>query len=376
VRIAQVIDYFHTDVGYQEFYLAKSQAEAGHDVVVISSTLRHHTVARPGLDEQSGLHQLQTAGVEIVRLPAKQFGHDRAWLRGLEAQLSAFGPDVIHCHGPFAPTAVRVARWCRQARVPVLVDNHINDAIAPGASTVTGRAFYAAYQLSFGRLLRSTVGAWVAIGPYEADFLERHLDVPADRVAIIPLGFEPFVFHYDAERRQRLRRDHGWDGDVVVAVTGKLHPGKRVEAVAAACERVGAPVRLAIAGSIEPGYLDLVRGSAPELDSVGRVQVMPMLPRDALADLYLASDVVAFARLPSISIYEAAGTGARVVVGRDRFGDWLNGMHDGIESVPPDEFDEHLRPERDRAESARQAAETFSWNVVSNAFVRRYEAMV
>jgi hypothetical protein len=100
-----------------------------------------------------------------------------------------------------------------------------------------------------------------------------------------------------------------------------------------------------------------------------------MLAKADLADLYLAADVVVFARLPSISIYEAAGTGVRVVVGKDAFADWLHGMHPQIESVEIPELSEVLAPGDDRLRAADHARAVFAWDVISADFVRRYEAM-
>src|SRR5579872_2996930 len=108
MRIAHVIDYFHTDVGYQEYYLAKSMAEDGHDVRVVTTIYRQGNVATPVDDRGIGKERLDAAGVEIVRLAALQMGHDRAWVRGLGSALAEFRPSAVHCHGPFTPTAVRV----------------------------------------------------------------------------------------------------------------------------------------------------------------------------------------------------------------------------------------------------------------------------
>ena len=375
MRIAHVIDYFHTDVGYQEYYLAKAQSQAGHKVRVITSALRHHNVRRPGPDEESGRLALEASGVEVRRLGARQLGHDRAWLRGLARELRAFAPDAVHCHGPFAPTTVRTALTCRRLGCRLLVDNHMQRHIAPGASTPAGWAAYTVYRATAGPVLRRSVDDWVAIGPLERDFLCRRLGLGTDRVTLIPLGFDEQRFDFDPQRREAVRSQRGWGDDLVVAATGKLHAGKRVDAVAGACEARGRtqPVRLVIAGDIPAEHLAAVRAAAPDLDAAGRIDVHPMLGWQDLADLYRAADVVVFARLPSISIYEAAGTGAHVLVGDDEFARWLASMHPGIEAVAPYMLAERLEPAADRPLLAEQARQAFSWPVLSEAFVRRYQ---
>lgn len=378
MRIIHAIDYFHTDVGYQEYFLALEQAREGHQVRVVTSTARHHTVATAGPDEVTGATELEEAGVEVVRLPARQLGHDRAWIPALASAISAFGPDAIHCHGPFSPTTLTSSWAASRAQAPVLVDNHMQRFIAPGALTPAGRAFYMTFRQTAARYLRRHVADWIAIGPHEAEFLAERMGLQPDEVGLIPLGFDPSTFHFDAAARQRLRSLRGWSSDTVVAVTGKLHPRKRVDVVAAACARAarrGAAIRLVLAGDIDPDHLRQTIEASGPLARDDRLTVLPMLPKSDLADLYLAADVVVFPRLPSISIYEAIGTGAKVVVGKDAFADWLHGLHPGIESVEEAGLHEVLLPHEHREQVAAEAAAVFSWRVVSNEFLRRYESM-
>jgi glycosyltransferase involved in cell wall biosynthesis len=380
MRIAHVVDYFHTDVGYQEYYLALTQARAGHEVMVITSKHRHHALGEEGSDAKVGQKLLDDAGVDVHRLDAVQLGHDRALLRKLKDTLRSFRPDAVHCHHSFAPTTVRCAALARRLGFGLLVDNHIQEAIAPGASTPAGRAYYTEFRTSFGRYIRRRVDDWVTNGPYEKDFLLARMGLADGDVALVPLGFDPSIFAFDPQRRADERQRRAWRDDVVVAVTGKLHAGKQVELIASACERDRDehPVRLVLAGTIDEDYLSQVRAAAPHLVEGGRFDVWPLLTRHDLAELYLAADVVAFARLPSISIYEAAGTGAVVAVGRDEFSDWLAGLAPGIRAVDPTALDiTALATEAtdDRAARARAATAAFSWETVSAEFVRRYEGL-
>lgn len=377
-RIAHVIDYFHTDVGYQEYYLAKSMAEAGHTVRVVSSHLRQHTVAVPGPDESAGEQALVASGVELVRLSARQLGHDRAWLKGLESNLAAFRPDAIHCHGAFAPTTVRTARTKTRLRCSLLVDNHIQEFIAPAGTSGLGRVAYGSYRSTAGPFLRRSVDHWVAIGPHEREFLAERMNIDAEDIEMIPLGFDPAIFKYDSERRSQLRSDRGWSEDTVVAVTGKLNARKRSDLVAKACAQaleIGRPVRMVCAGNVDEDALRAIEDAAGQLPAKGRLELLPMLGRQDLADLYLCSDVVVFARLPSISIYEAAGTGVRVLVGRDSFSEWLNALLPAIEPVDSDHLVDLLVPAEMRAQRAEEARKVFSWSVLSEQFVKLYGTM-
>jgi glycosyltransferase involved in cell wall biosynthesis len=376
MKIAHVIDYFHTDFGYQEYYLAKYMADAGHAVRVISSGFRQSTVAIPGPDGPAGAAALEAAGVEVVRLPARQLGHDRVWLRGLESALGQFRPDAVHCHTAFAPTAVRVSMAKLRLGYTLLVDNHAHEDVAPASKTLVGRAAYVAYRVVAGSMLRARVDTWVGIGPYEARFLRRRLRLRPDAVELIPLGFDPEIFRFDGQRRERLRRERGWSRDLVVAVTGKIYARKRPDLAARACAQADARrrVRLVFAGRVDADALAAVRREAATLLTDGRLEVLPMLDRRDLADLYLAADVVIFPRLPSISIYEAAGTGVRLLVGRDEFSEWLQSQCPSVEAVDLADLGALLSPADDRAGRAAAAHAIFSWPVISERFLEHYGA--
>jgi glycosyltransferase involved in cell wall biosynthesis len=214
----------------------------------------------------------------------------------------------------------------------------------------------------------------VADGPNQAAFLEQRLGLGPGTAALVPLGFDPAVFGPNEADGRREREARGWSDELIVAVTGKLHAGKRVDLTAKACEQLAGerPIRLVLAGLLEDGVLGSITAAAPTLVDDGRLSVLPMVPAPALASLYRASDVVVFARLSTISIYEAAGTGARVVVGQDRLSNWLAGLHRGIVSVRPDEIAGALERPPDRLQLAIEARAAFAWSVVSEDFCDRY----
>lgn len=383
MRICHVIDYFHTDVGYQEFFLARDQARAGHDVTVVSTHLRQHTVARPGPDEQMGLDELRDSGVRLIRLDARQLGHDRAWVRGLRHVVRGLDLDAVHVHGPFAPTTVRAVRAVRAAssgNATILVDNHIHEDIAPGSTSGLNRRVYRAFRLAAGPYLRRRVDTWVANGPHERDFLASRMGLPVAAVRTVPLGFDPDVFGWDPSRRLRGRAAVGAENtDTVIAITGKIHPRKRPETVAAAAELEcrDRSIRLVLAGTVDAESRGRIDAAAPTLAASGRIIDLGSLGRSDLSDLYHASDAVVFARLPSISIYEAAGTGTRVLVGEDDFSDWLHGLCPSVEPIDIDPIDlSSIVPsvDEDRAERAAAATTPFAWPSIAGHFVDLYAA--
>jgi glycosyltransferase involved in cell wall biosynthesis len=258
----------------------------------------------------------------------------------------------------------------------LLVDNHLRDLLAPGASTVPGQQVYRGYRAAFGSYVRRRVGTWVAVGPDEGAFLTERLGVEESDVVLIPLGFDPEVFRFDGDRRAALRDRFGWTNDCVVVMTGKITAQKRPEVVSAACERRGAEsTRLVIVGQVDESVNAAVRTAAPNLVRMGKLQVFPMMEPEDLADAYLAADVAVFGR-PSISVFEAVGTGLPVYLTADRYADWVHARLPAVQPCDLSELDLELVPTGDRADVARTAAAIVGWPTLSRCFLQLYDREV
>ena len=228
MRIAHVIDYFHTDIGYQEYYLAQSMAAAGHKVQVVSLALPPpHGASRLGRGRSGEGHP--GGSRRRHRTPSCLPAWPRPGMaRGLQRQIAAFEPDAVHVHGPFNPTAARTA-WAKGGDgFRLLIDNHLTNANTPGARSLAGRAAYGGFEPRAGPLLRSRVDSWVAVGPDEARFLHQHLSLELGAIELVPLGFDPTTFSFDEAGASAVDQGRaGWSDDIVVAITGKVHLGRR-----------------------------------------------------------------------------------------------------------------------------------------------------
>lgn len=380
MRIAHVVDFFHTDLPYQEFHLALEHARAGHQVAVITTDRRHGGLPPASDVAAEGDADLADAGVDVVRLPSTDLGHDRVWISGLTAALDAHAPDAVHCHHCFSPTTIQVARWAARRRVALLCDSHLSALNSPGATSGAGRAFYGGWKAAVAPWLRRRVGAFVVNGEPERSFLASHLALAHDRIEIIPLGFDPGCFDFDATRRATARRRWGIAPDeVVVAVTGKLTTDRRSDESLGAAERLAAthPVRVLVAGTVAEGVRAQWAAAAPTLVEAGAVTELGMLPPSELADCFLAADVAVYPFGSTISAYEAAGTGLPVAVIDSDFGRFLATLDVGAHSVDVSTVDLSglLVGEDERARAARRAADAVGWPGLARTFVDRYEGL-
>ncbi len=380
MRIVHVVDFFSTDLRYQEFHLALQHGRAGHEVHVVTTDRRHGGLPAPTAAAEAGARLLADAGVQVHALPARDLGHDRVWITGLPALLDELGPDAVHCHHSFSPTTLQIARWASRRRVALLCDSHLSALNSPGAEGRAGRVFYGTWRTVAGPWLRRRVGAFVVNGSPEAAFLADHLALPADRVEVIPLGFDPAEFTFDPGRRAAARARWGCDdADTVVAVTGKLTLDRSPERSLDAAERLAADrsVRVLVAGSVGDGVRDRWAEAAPVLTAGDRIHELGFVDPAGLADCYLAADVATFPFGSTISAYEALGTGLPVAVVDGDFGSFLEALDVGATAVDFATIDlsallvdEHAR--RDRAAAA---ARELGWPVLADRFVDRYRAI-
>ncbi len=119
MRIAHVTDFYLPRVGgieAQVHQLATRQAEAGHDVHVVTSTRGGDEAGGPG---QVHLHRLGSR-----RLPHWGPVSPRGWL-SLPGRLAEIDPDVVHVHASVgSPLALVAGMACGRAGRPTVVTVH------------------------------------------------------------------------------------------------------------------------------------------------------------------------------------------------------------------------------------------------------------
>ena len=210
---------------------------------------------------------------------------------GAGEALQRFGPEVVLIHGYAHRLFLRVARWCRDSRVPLMLYSDSNPLEEPrGWKRLVKRAVV-------GRLYASIDGAF-CMGRRNRDYHASY-GLPEERLfaGMLPADTGALLGSVPDLRAARvaLRTQYGLGADeVVVVLCGKLSPGKRPGDLLDAVARLradGLPVRALFVGDGE------LRGS---LEAQGR-SLGPGRPAFAgfvnvtgLGAHYAASDILAF----------------------------------------------------------------------------------
>ncbi|MFZ1688474.1 MAG: glycosyltransferase [Flavobacteriales bacterium] len=208
-----------------------------------------------GENEEGSQHILDNLGLEPVFLPEMQREvapwRDRAAYRRIKQIIQEFKPDIVHTHAAKAGAVGRMA--AADLGVPVIVH------------TFHGHIFHSYFgkvrtQLykSIERFLARRSTRIVAISDRQKEELvDEHRICPAEKVTVIPLGFDLSRFQTDqAIKRKFFRKVYGVDDDeIAIGIVGRLVPVKNhdlfLNALQSVSERTGKRVRAFIVGDGE-----------------------------------------------------------------------------------------------------------------------------
>ncbi|MNJ82922.1 putative glycosyltransferase EpsD [compost metagenome] len=180
----------------------------------------------PEADESDSLHILESYGVKPLLIPEMKrlpnFKSDREAYRKIKQIIQEFEPDIVHTHAAKAGALGRKA--AKACGVPVIVHTFHGHVF----HSYFGRAKTLLYKTIERRLAKISTGI-VAISPIQKEELSKtHRICKADKVRVIPLGFDLNKFQENlAEKRIQTRNTYKLsEEEVAVAIVGRLAPIK------------------------------------------------------------------------------------------------------------------------------------------------------
>ena len=214
--------------------------------------------------------------------------------------------DLVHGHFLFPPGGLAV-RAARSRRIPVVVTGHGFDV----------------YRLPFrnarwARRIRevlSACSAAIAVSQANARIF-RDLGAVAQKVHVIPNGFDPSLFHLGPQATARERLQLPGDATILLAV-GHLVPIKGHEVLLRALVRLPASALLVILG--RGPLMKSLQRLAVRLGVSSRVRFRGEVPHTVVGEYMRAADLVLIASHmegnPTV-LFEALGSGRPVVASR------------------------------------------------------------
>lgn len=382
MRIIHIIDYLQPKLGYQETFLAREHAKAGHEVYVVTSDryspsiyeankeLLGGRIVGPGLFEEEGIRlwRLRTL-FEIPRA---------IWIRGLEDKIQELRPDIVVVHAIVTFAAIRVARLKKKlGDFKLIYDDHM---IFENSRSIL-RVLYPLFRRTFAPTILENADALVAVGDPTCTFMHQVYGFPPERLTVIPLGADDELFRFSDAARQQIRRQLSLDeSDVLFICTGKVTPLKGIHILIEAMElmkdHVG--VKVLIVGSGPEAYIEKLKLGIRAKNLEDRFIWHDVVNNNELYKFYSASDVAVWPAGSTIGIIEAMACGVPVitdasssmnemtyVTNQPRYRD-----HDASDLACQMEklLDSELR--RELGHQARKLVEEkLSWRIIAKQFV-------
>ena len=190
-------------------------------------------------------------------------------LRALFAMVRLFRedrPHLVHTHTAKAGALGRLAAVL--ARVPIRVHTYHGHVLGGSYFSVAVTRFYRLLE----RMLARLTSRILVLSDLQRRELVEHLGVDAERVQVVPLGFDLRRFlSVDPADRSGCRAALGISDEVtLIGVVGRLVPVKNhallLHAVAKLTERLPGPVRLMVVGGGEAAHEGRLRELARSLD--------------------------------------------------------------------------------------------------------------
>jgi glycosyltransferase involved in cell wall biosynthesis len=205
--------------------------------------------------EEGSQHILEAVGVRPLILPEMRRDlapwRDRDAYRRIRSLIKEFKPDIVHTHAAKAGAVGRYA--ASELKVPAVVH------------TFHGHVFHSyfgpvktAFYKNIERYLARRSDRIVAISERQKhELVEIHRICPADKVRVVPLGFDLAPFQQDQETKRTLFRrafDVG-EGEIAIGIIGRFVPVKDhdlfIDAVASVIQRTHRRLRVFLIGDGE-----------------------------------------------------------------------------------------------------------------------------
>jgi len=324
MKIVHVMNWYIPGMGYQENFLPAEQKKLGHDVCIITSDRvpqykgYERNVGKTIGERVIGVGTYQESGVTIYRLPTvfEVVNGGQVIVRGLYKLLKELKPDVVQAHGAFCPITLQSVLYSKRLNYRVFVDDHSNvdnfhlNSLIKKAYIQLVKAFYYFYG--------HRVEMFFPVTYATTDLLKRVLQVPDQRLELLPLGANTDRFKKSLELRQIGRNDIGIDEkDKLILTAGKLNEQKDIEYLIEAIKYVSErkpAVKLLIIGGGTREYMNYLKNLVNRLGITDKVIFMDFVPNKELPKYYNAGDIGVWPGNCSITVLEAVATGLPVII--------------------------------------------------------------
>lgn len=321
LRIVHCIDYFQPKLGYQETFLAKEHARAGHEVFVVTSDRYNPYVyegdaARKVLGNRVfGSGFFNEEGIKVWRLKTLFELKRKVWPLGLEKKILELKPDILIMHGTVNFFTLRVARLKKKIKNFKLIND---DHMVFYASRSKVRFLYPFFKFLFSRLLQDSVDAFVGVSQTSKMFMCDRYGIPLERITVISLGADDHLFKYDGAARSSIRNRLSInEKDIVFIYAGKIVIEKGPHLLANAIVEITKHrdnIKVMLVGNGLASYMDEMKQDIKKKNLENRFMWVDAVPNNELYKYYSSADVAVWPREASLGMIEAMSCGLPIII--------------------------------------------------------------
>ena len=304
---------FYVDgYSYQENMLPKYHKALGHEVSIVASLQTYDNNGHlTYLDKPE--KYVNEYGIPVYRIDYRTpYSINRVLRRydGTYGVLEEIKPDVIFIHGLQFLDVSEVIRYKRKhERVVIFVDNHADFKNSAKGFLSRNLMHRGLWRIQAHKLLPYTE-KYYGVLPARVDFLKNVYKLPAEKVALLPIGAnDELVEKYStSESRKKTRFEYGYtEEDIVIVTGGKINSNRpeTLDLMKALIECDISNVRLLIYGIVDNPY----KAQFEELCKSDRIQFIGWISAERTYEIIAASDLVAFPGLHSVMWEQSVAQG-------------------------------------------------------------------
>ena len=179
----------------------------------------------PEKEEADSLHILEEYGLspmlisEMQRVPS--FKSDKAAYKKIKQIIEEFKPDIVHTHAAKAGALGRKA--AKACGVPVIVHTFHGHVF----HSYFGKLKTNIFKFIERRLAKKSDGIIAISDMQKKELSQIHKICPADKIKVIPLGFDLDKFQEETSKRDVVREKYNVkEEEIAIAIIGRLAPIK------------------------------------------------------------------------------------------------------------------------------------------------------
>lgn len=316
MKIVHIEDFFHPDAGYQINVLAKYQANAGHEVIILTSEIDKipdFLTIFFGKDniEQKDREYESKYGVKIIRYPIYTYYSGRSMFHiGLKKYIDKLKPNMLYVHGDGTFACIRFIMAFGKTDYGIIFDSHM---LKMASENPLSKMYENIFRMVFTPMIKRK--KMVFIRTQDDDYLEKYLGIPLTQAPVVSHATDQLLFKPDSETRERVRRELGIQQDeFVVIYAGKLIESKGADLLAAAFQDTfdtSRKITLLVVGNTSGAFGESVEETFRH--SKNRIIRVQTQPYSKLAGFYCAADLAVFPKQCSLSFYDVQACGLPVV---------------------------------------------------------------